>query len=194
MENGTQNTATVMRGIIEELGSIFRHVLPGTLVVGGAYLAYPEWFVKFNVGSWQHLGVLGVITLVLGNLLYTMNRYVVHQVIDLLLWLLRLPGPARHSKSKSYVDDVGRYVPLAFRAAGRPGPLGRHVQFRSAATLLLLNVAELLVVFARCHAPESKLACHGGAMVFGAVLALMAGGWQMIITRRIDYYVTTPPE
>ena len=45
------------------------------LVVGGARLAYPDVFCSVHLESWQHLLVIVVVTVTVGNALFALNRY-----------------------------------------------------------------------------------------------------------------------
>ena len=69
----------------------------------------------------------------------------------------------------------------------------QHVAFRASTVLLALTVGELLSVFAFCHASDSPLVGYKCWMIVGGVLALAVGFWQMLIARRIDYYIVNPP-
>jgi hypothetical protein len=53
--------------ISEHLGAIFRHMLPGVIVLGSTAIAYPKTFGRLDLTSWPQLFVLGVATLAVGN-------------------------------------------------------------------------------------------------------------------------------
>src|SRR5260370_32067837 len=90
-----------VESISNNLGAIFRHILPGIVIMGTAYVAHPAWFPPpwstwiVDLGSWQHLLVSSVVGLVVGNTWFAINRYVVHQLADYVLYVFKCKGPAR---------------------------------------------------------------------------------------------------
>jgi hypothetical protein len=98
--------------IARQLGGIFRHMLPGVLVIGGARLAYPDWFLSVYLTTWQNIFVLGIISVAVGNAWFAFNRYGLHQVVDYVLYLIKSNGPARkitfraYLKTWTYLDDL----------------------------------------------------------------------------------------
>jgi hypothetical protein len=72
--------------ITRQLGGIFRHMLPGVLVIAGAWLAYPDWFCSVHVTSWQNVFLLGTISVAVGNSWFALNRYSLHQAVDYFLY------------------------------------------------------------------------------------------------------------
>lgn len=183
----------LLNEIIQHLGEIFRHMLPGVLVVAGTRLAYPDWFNSVDLKSWQHLFVLGVITTALGNTWFAFNRYGLHQLIDYFLYLIKSNGPARSNTKFAYLDDLGRYTYKSLHTQDASSRARQHVAFRASTVLLALTVGELLVAFGHYHANNSPFLGHQCKMIAGGALALAVGIWQMVITRRIDYYVVNPP-
>jgi hypothetical protein len=179
--------------ITQHLGGIFRHMLPGILVVAGAKLAYPSWSLGLDLNSWQHLFVLAAIALALGNTWFALNRYGPHQLLDYALYLSKNKGPARSNTIWAYLDDLGRYTYKSLHTPATSARARQHVAFRASAELLTLTVGELLLVFEYFHANNSLFVGHECQMFIGGVLALGVGFWQMAITRRIDYYIVNPP-
>jgi hypothetical protein len=179
--------------ITQHLGGIFRHMLPGILVVAGAKLAYPDWSLGLNLNSWQHLFVLAAISLAIGNTWFALNRYGPHQFLDYVLYLCKNKGPARSNTIWSYLDDLGRYTYKSLHTPDTSAHARQHVAFRASAELLALTVGELLLAFQYFHAKNSLFVGHECQMFVGGVLAVGVGFWQMAITRRIDYYIVNPP-
>ena len=58
MSDQHDRAGSVLADVAQNLGGIFRHMLPGVLVVVGAKLAHPSWFQRLNLQSWQHLAAL----------------------------------------------------------------------------------------------------------------------------------------
>lgn len=179
--------------IAQHLGGIFRHMLPGILVIAGARVAHPDWFCAFDFATWQHVFVLGVVSIAVGNAWFALNRYGRHQLVDYFLSLIKSDGPARGNTPWAYLDDLGRYTYKSLHTSNDSKRARQHVQFRASAVLLALTVGELLVAFHFYHAGDSLFARHPHMWIAGAV-AFSVGIWQMVITRRIDYYVVNPPQ
>lgn len=109
MSNETAEARGIFADITRHLAGIFRHMLPGVLLVGGFAIAYPDRLRAVDLNSWPHLAVLAVISLAAGNTWYALNRYGFHQLVDYILWRLGYDGPAKTKRSQSYIDDLGRY-------------------------------------------------------------------------------------
>ncbi len=181
----------VLADLTQHLGGIFRHMLPGILVVGAGRLAYPEWFVKADFGSWQHLIVLAAVTLAVGNAWFALNRYGFHQLIDWALWRGGYESPAKRPTSKSYVDDLGQYAAKSLHVPDSSARAQQHVAFRASIVLLVLTLAELAILVGVCHSAASPFAGHSVVLWAAGLVLGIVGVWQMSITRRIDHYVVT---
>jgi hypothetical protein len=84
-----------VQSISNNLGAVFRHLLPGILIIGAANVAHPSWFCGVDVSSWQHILVIAVVALALGNIWFAINRYGVHQLVDYFMYVFKWKGPAR---------------------------------------------------------------------------------------------------
>jgi len=67
----------LINAISSNLGAFFRHLLPGILIVGIAYVSHREWFSKFDPASWSHILILSIVALAIGNIWFSVNRYAV---------------------------------------------------------------------------------------------------------------------
>lgn len=175
------------------LGPVFRHLLPGVFILGAAYAAHPSWFAGLDSRSWQHISIAAAIALTSGNVWFAFNRHAVHQMIDYLAYLFRSQGPVPTGSRKGYIDDLGRYVAEAVSSGQVSERAREHVSFRAASVLLLYIVAEVGILFAIWHEPNTLFDQHPCAIIAAALMTLAAGLWQNVITRRIDYYVVHPP-
>src|ERR1039457_2748962 len=92
MSNGSAPRSGLLPDISQHLGTIFRHTLPGVLLVGGAALAYPKT-LPGDLNSWQQLSILAIVTVTVGNALFALNRYGVHQAVEYLFYLAKIKGP-----------------------------------------------------------------------------------------------------
>jgi hypothetical protein len=180
--------------ITQHLGGIFRHMLPGILVVAGARLAYPDWFHDVDLKSWQQMFVLAAISVAVGNTWFALNRYGLHQLVDYALYLIKSKGAARGVTRFAYLDDLGRYTYRSLHTPDADARARQHVAFRASTVLLALTVGEGQLGFDVFHASNSLFGGHRVGMIVGGVLALAVGIWQMVITRRIDYYVVNPSQ
>jgi hypothetical protein len=136
----------LLSDITKHLAGIFRHMLPGVLVLGGAVLAYPNWFASVNFQSWQHLVIIGVITTAVGNTWFALNRYGLHQAVDYILYLNGWGAPAKTAASQNYLDDLGQYVAKSQHAPAISARAQEHVAFRASTVLLILTFGEVLYV------------------------------------------------
>jgi hypothetical protein len=181
----------LLADVTRDLVAIFRHMLPGVLVLGGGALAYPEWFENVDLKSWAHLVAVAVVSAAAGNTWFALNRSGLHQIVDYVLWRAGSNGPARTATSASYVDDLGRYARKSLHTASQDeyARAREHVAFRASAVLLILTVGELSVLFAFVHSSKSIFEGRAVHLLVVAAITLAIGTWQMVITRRIDYYV-----
>jgi hypothetical protein len=182
----------ILGDISEHVAAIFRHMLPGVLVVGTAWIAYPNWFAALDLNSSQHLIVLAVVTTAVGNTWFALNRYGLHQLVDYLLYLIGSNGPAIGKVRWAYLDDLGKYTFKSLHTADTAARAKEHVRFRAATALLALTLGEVLALVYFYPPSVGQLATHHERVGIAAALALGVGFWQMIIARRIDYYVVNP--
>lgn len=186
MSNEAEEQKGTIGEIAENLGPVFRHLLPGALIIGTARVAHPTWFATFNAYSWPYLTVVGVVAIAVGNAWFSVNRYVIHQIVDYFCWKRKLQGPAM-SVDGNYIDDLAKYVREAFIEDARP--LARqHVSFRASSVLLIYTISELLIFAA--ISSESCAITSGWirrlSLGLCGLVLFRFGLWQNVITRRID--------
>jgi hypothetical protein len=160
-------------------------------VVGGARLAYPEAFCAVHLKSWQHLIVLGVVTVTVGNALFALNRYGLHQLVEYILYLLKVEGPIPKAGRFHHTNDLAEHVVTSFQTGDFPKGIRQHIAFRISTVLLLLTLGEIALAFSWCHSKCSILNTHEVALQILGVAALVAYAGQLWLTRRIDYFVVT---
>ena len=80
-------TTNLIKQVGDELGRIFRHMMPGVSALLAARLSHPTWFQSIDYGNNWHLLVLAVIATLAGNTLYVFHRYSLHQLLDWLLYM-----------------------------------------------------------------------------------------------------------
>jgi hypothetical protein len=167
---------SIIAEIADNLGAVFRHLLPGVLIIGAARITHPSWFLGFNSSSWPFLAVAATVAIAAGNAWFTVNRYIIHQVVDYLLWRCKLQGPAKSGQG-GYVDHLAKYVREAQINPEVPERARQHVGFRASSVLLIYTLSELSFLAAfwsECGAVTAALFLFIGAL------------WQHVITRRID--------
>ena len=187
------NQEGIVSDVARHLASIFRHLLPGVLVLGAARLSYPHWFTSFKGDNTYHAVMLGVVTLAVGNVWFALNRYAVHQILDLAFYLMKMPGPVpRDPKKDDYVNDLALFTRDSLAPDNPYQHIQEHVKFRASTVLLIFTVAELLFLITQWHVKESWMGRLADEERRGfAILSFFVFGigiWQMVITRRIDYY------
>ena len=56
------------------LGEIYRHLLPGILIIGVAAISLPSWFDKLDIVKGEWFVILGIIALISGNVWFDFHR------------------------------------------------------------------------------------------------------------------------
>jgi hypothetical protein len=190
MAQDDMSDAGIVQSISNNLGAFFRHLFPGVLIMGAAYLAHKSWFPRADSHawqSWQSISIAAIIALAAGNIWFAINRYVLHQIVDYLLYWRGVKGP---SKSKlGYLEDLGRYVADSQCSSEIPQRARQHVVFRASSVLLLYIVGEMGIVFSWWSESDSLLAQHKCWISGGSLIILIAAVWQQIIARHIDAHV-----
>jgi hypothetical protein len=182
------SSAGIVQSISDNLGAFFRHLFPGILIMGAAYVAHPCWFSGIDTHSWQHIVIVAVITLASGNIWFAINRYAIHQFFDYVFYLFRSEGPAWTTSPFHYIDDVAQYTTDSLCLSSIPPRARQHIAFRASAILLLYTVAELGFLVTFWSEPCTLFAQHRCAVFIGSVSVFVAGLCQNIIARRIDFY------
>jgi hypothetical protein len=181
--------------VVNNVSGVFRHMLPGFLVVGGAYISHPKkWFAGFNPEVTGHLILLGVATIVIGNTLFVFNRYIVEQFIEYFFFIRRNVGPAARSRRDRLYRVVGAFTYRSLHNTDAPQRAIDHIHFRASSILLLLTLSEVLLVFSIRPEEDSHFARYGSWPVLFGVVVLFGALYQTAILRRIDYYTTFPNE
>src|SRR4051812_21693841 len=72
---------------LNKLDKLFRYFLPGFVILGAAYCAYPSWFGGVKLTEASHLTILFAVAIVVGNVAYAVHRFSVHQLLDVGCWL-----------------------------------------------------------------------------------------------------------
>jgi hypothetical protein len=181
----------LVKSIADNLGQVFRYILPGITIVGAAAAAHPVWFRTVEFGNPWHLLGLGAVALAAGNTWYALHRYGIHQVIDMILYACGVPGPADSKPGlpavARFIDGLARHVVKAYEHASRQA-LRQHVALRAASMHLLYITAEASIFFSVFADDSSFFGQHRQGMFWAGLVVFTVATWQNLITRRIDYY------
>ena len=78
MSSPSEPSGGAVSEIAQQLGGIFRHLLPGVVVVSIILAAYPNLAGQFKDFESPKIAVAAVITFSIGNAWFLFNRYVVN--------------------------------------------------------------------------------------------------------------------
>lgn len=128
-----------IKQIGDQLSRVFRHLLPGLVVVGAFSIGHPHFFQGFRIEPWP-IAFLAGISLTVGNVWYVLHRYLVHQLIDCMVYRCR-------NKKKFMFDEycvwLRQFVHDSFTCGPQAERLQTHLHFRSAQIILLFIVSEV---------------------------------------------------
>jgi hypothetical protein len=193
MPNGDDTGLEWVHNVSSNLGTVFRHLLPGILIIGAAYVSHPSWFSvnAIDTHSWQHIVLIAIVAVALGNTWFAVNRYGVHQILDYCMYLARFKGPARGESRLKFHDEPGTYVARSLCDAAIPPLARQHVAFRASSVLLLYTVAELGFLAYASHEPNTFFEKHASCTLVVSISIFLVAIWQGAITRFVDYHVVT---
>lgn len=142
----------------DRLDAMFRYILPGFVVVGVAYLAYPSWF-KSWVDPTQSgtLVLLAGLSLTVAAVAYCLHRFTVHQLLDIVISFyivcyLIMSGKGLRQWFKPYFMSVRKAIETGVPKSS----LGAHITLRSSHLILLFVAIESAILFGVLLSPECK--------------------------------------
>jgi hypothetical protein len=177
--------AETIKDIADQLSRIFRHMLPGLVVVGGAAAAHPSWFGRMQLSNPWHIATLGAITVAAGNVWYVFHRYTIYQLIDWFLYMIR------ERRLRGYLDWLSNFLDNSFSFAASKPKIHEHLHFRSSQIILMFIVGEVMVLFSirpECHsffADNKPWPCLVGVAMF------IPSIWQYVISNTLDFNAVT---
>lgn len=185
--NSDSQSKGILGEIVDNLAVVFRHLLPGVLIIGIARITHPTWFGHFDSSSWSFLAVVAIIAIAVGNAWFSVNRYVIHQLVDYLCWYFGSQGPAKGDDT-GYLDHLAMYVRESLTRQEGLKLAQQHVGFRASSVLLLYTLSELSLLAAVWSDPDALTAHFRYRIVLIVVFFVLfvAAIWQNIVTRRID--------
>jgi hypothetical protein len=144
------NVDKIIREVFGQLNQVFRHLLPGLLVVTLACVAHPSLFKRISFSNGWQLFALGAVSLVVGNAWYVLHRYSIHQLIDFGMYLCsqRYQGSEKFGRTlRGYCNWLAKFLPRSFAFEQKEVKLAGHLRFRSAQVIFLFVLGEALILF-----------------------------------------------
>jgi hypothetical protein len=176
----------IVASVRESLSTVFRHILPGVLIIAVSTLSIPYWLKYIDVTNTIAVIVLAVIAMVIGNVWYVFHRYFILQSVDYLFYIAGAKGqPSRRGKS-DYRGDLARHVSKFFDTLPEQSAMGRHIRDRFSSFNFMYIVSEAFIIFALIADDFSFLSEHKIMAVLGGFLGFIAATWQYSIVRLID--------
>lgn len=154
--------------ILANISAMFRHVVPGCVILAFAWLSHPSWFANFDPGDSKHLWIVGLVSLIVGNVAYVLHRAIIHQLVDF--------SVSGKWPPKKYPEEVvAKMIEKHVLAVKRRRQL---IHLKNAQIILSAIFAEVCFVASFFYEPMSHVAARpcffrwGGAAIFaGSVFA-----------------------
>lgn len=172
--------AETIKEIADQLSGIFRHMLPGLLVVGAARVAHPSWFAALDLSKAWHIAVLSAIAVAAGNVWYVFHRYTIHQFID---WVIYWFQKRRVCGYLEWLSDI---IDRSFKFGDTAPKLRDHLRFRSSQVILMFIVSEILFVLAFWHESGSFFESHHRAILLTSIIMFVLAIVQYYISHTLD--------
>lgn len=172
---------------VDQMGRIFRHMLPGLALLLIARLSQPCWFQWVDYRDKWHLVVLGTIAIIAGNMLYVFHRYSLHQIID---WLNYRFWSRKDKGRDAYLDWVVEHVDKSFHWVENDDRLRDHVNLRSAQIIFLFVTSEIALVFSFFAQPGSFFEAYRWFIRPIALTGLISAYMQQYVGFRLDVHLT----
>ncbi len=176
-----------VRSIGKAFGAIFRHLLPGVLVLSAAAVARPSWFLRVDVTRSEWLVILGVLAIVTGNVWFVLHRYFVQQLIDVAFWFFKFEGSPKRGETQ-YHSGVAEHV-WSFFSASAPEDVREHLRFRTSSVVLMYISSEVALLAVLLAEETSIVAGKPRWLLLTGVLIFVGAVWQNYLTRRIELRV-----
>jgi hypothetical protein len=101
----------IVDSIGENLNKIFRHILPGMFIISIAYISKPNWFTGIDIKDTKHLIFLSALSILIGNSLYVINRYIVVLLYDYILVKSISTEKKFFKRSVQFIIDINKLGP-----------------------------------------------------------------------------------
>jgi hypothetical protein len=176
----------VVKSIGSALSAIFRHLLPGVLVLSATAAARPSLFDKVDITKGELLIFLGVLAIVIGNVCFVVHRYLIQQIVDWVFWYFKAKGGPKRGEGMGYGGGIADQVWKFFSAESVPEDIRQHVRFRTSSVVLMYITAEVSGIAAVLAEQNSMLASAKWLVLGAAFIIFLAAIWQNYLVRRIE--------
>ena len=176
----------------ESVSTVFRHILPGILILVVCSLSKPSWFPPFDLKDSSSILILAAIAMVIGNAWYVFHRYFALQFLDFLAYFFQFEGRPIRGKRFQYRKDLARHVVRYFRSLPKMGPMGKHIRDRFSSFNFMFIVSEVFLIFSLISDPATFLYTHRPQAILLSSLGLASAFWQYLLVRVIDEEFSNP--
>lgn len=170
----------------ESVSTVFRHILPGLLIISISTLSVPGLLLDFDLSNTGTLIILGALAMVIGNVWYVFHRYTLLQFVDFVAYYFRWPGKPRRIEKCDFRRDIGRHVSSFFGAIKLQPSMGKHIRDRFSSFNFMYIFSEALFLFTLFAKNDAPLAAIRSYCYVVSAFAFIAATWQYSIVRCID--------
>jgi hypothetical protein len=183
IRNDHMAETNLIKQIGDELGRIFRHMMPGFSAILAARLSHSTWFDSIDYGGKWHLFLLATIATLAGNTLYVFHRYSLHQLLDLFLYW----GWVKKGENEDgYLNWLATYIDKSFHFPAVDRPMKEHINLRSAQVIFMFLTCEIAFAFSFCAQDKSVFHLHNCLIRWAAAIGFVAALIQQMIGFTID--------
>jgi len=174
------SNSDLLKSVPNEFSRVFRHILPGFIILGFMYCSHPSWFVSVDISKWTYLVVLLVAALIIGNIWYVIHRYTLHNFLDWIMYCII------HKKITGYINWVSSHIIKSFSIPNEKQQLQKHIHFRSAQIIFVFIIAETLIIFGKWYEPNSLFQNYGQKIFYAGCLLFVVAIIQFTISYFLD--------
>jgi len=177
------SAADTIKTISGQLSGIFRHIIPGVIILGFAYGSHPSWFKKVyptNSTDWM---VLAMLSIVIGNLWYVVHRFTIHFLFDFICYRFR------EGKWSGYQQWLIAHIDHSFAVPEYKRKLQNFVHCRSSQIILLFIIAEALIIFSLWFEAESVFSTYNTFFLIVGVVLFLVAVVHYPISNNLDIFV-----
>ena len=187
--------ADTIKMVVDQLSRIFRHLIPGVVIVVVARIAHPDWFGKVHLSDKLHLVVLAVVSIAVGNVWYVCHRYIIHQFFDFVFFCCRTRCPCckGEEKDKGYFSWLSKFLIESFDASEKKSKqenkIMEHLHLRSTQIILMYIVSEVVFIFSVdpfSAQPGSEFTTYQPALMWAAVGIFSFAVIQQCVSEALD--------
>ena len=179
------STPDILKSISNEFSRVFRHILPGFIVLGSMFYSHPSWFVSLDINKWTNIIILLVVALIIGNIWYVIHRYTIHNLLDWIMYCVL------NRKLTGYIKWLSSHIIKSFSLPDDKKELQKHIHFRSAQVIFVFITAEALIIFGKWYEPNSPFQNNNKKIFIIGCVLLIAAIIQFIISYFLDIAAVT---